>query len=664
MAPPMPLSFLEKVVVSKLRFPLYDHLENPTKVYFSLGAVDILDRDGTVTYDPETGFPIAITKETEFAIELSAEGLGLIPTLTPPFSITATLQNADIFKLEFASPAVMQQVTLIQPMVQGQLKSLPWVLDGQLRWLLRGSKEDQPQYYHNMAVEIYALPELLPPYFEKQGIPLRLLRLPWYIPAWMQQVEQSLGQPAVDWPSFVIQALAADAQLEYKDFNGASQYTTWDPEWIGTALRAGQSIVSWLDLWLWDLHNNTASGVKRPIDIYDLATLSQVLIGLGLDYSRDRTGMHYLTPFGYINPTNLIGRLEEPPNPDNQDSMCNNPLYAVGIKYCKAMLCERYSNTRSYLGYHLFLSVQRDDSPHVLDVCCGPQPGKTTLQGYLDFVIETDAGLYSPPNYPGTAQDIINGPGVSDLAISRAFEKRQDPSTQFPKTIIDKLKASLSSFGTLSEPYISVLPGAYNIMLTWTLQSSSHPGEFVTITLFALWSEQSIQSLWNRRRRSSSSWQFTSGDPYDIFLDETIGSLRMFADLERHYVVTIQTRYGKSNSTLSVKDNIQNVLSSTLQPPLAIPDYFDGIAHVSANVGKETLITATTSKNGHRDMLGFIVQITQDRGILTLMNTVYQGNTATFSFITRAAGQAIVKLTLYSGDLASDYQEVTIKVPE
>lgn len=46
------------------------------------------------------------------------------------------------------------------------------------------------------------------------------------------------------------------------------------------------------------------------------------------------------------------------------------------------------------------------------------------------------------------------------------------------------------------------------------------------------------------------------------------------------------------------------------------------------------------------------------------MNTVYQGNTATFSFITRAAGQAIVKLTLYSGDLASDYQEVMIKVPE
>jgi hypothetical protein len=534
MARPMPLSFLEKVVVSKLRFPLYDHLQNPIKFYFTLGAVDILDRDGTVTNDLETGFPIAITKETEFAIELSAEGLGLIPTLTPPFSITATLQNADIFKLVFASPAEMQQLTLIQPMVQGQPKSLPWVLDGQLRWLLRGSKEDQPQYYHNMAVEIYVLPELLPPYFEKQGIPLRLLRLPWYIPAWMKQVEQSLGQPAVDWPSFVIQALAADAHLEYKDFNGTSQYTTWDPEWIGTALRAGQSIVSWLDLWLWDLYNNTPSGVKRSIDIYDLATLSQVLTGLGMDYSRDRTGMNYLTPFGYINPTNLIGRVEEPPNPDNHDSMCNNPLYAVGIRYCKAMLCERYSNTRSYLGYHLFLSVQRDDALHVLDVCCGPQPGKTTLQGYLDLVIDTGARLYSPPNYPGTAQDIIHGPGVSDLAISQAFEK--------------------------------------------------------------LWSEQSIQSLWNRRRRSSSSWQFTSGDPYDIFLDETIGSLRMFADLERHYVATIQTRYGKSDSTLLVKDSIQNVLSSSLHPPLAIPDYFDGIAHVSTNVGKETVITATVSE--------------------------------------------------------------------
>ncbi|KAH7195620.1 hypothetical protein DER44DRAFT_830836 [Fusarium oxysporum] len=664
MAPPLPLPFLEKVVVSRLRFPLYDHLENPTKVHFSSGAVNILDRDGIRTSGRKMVPPIAISKETEFSVQLSPEGVGLIPTLTPPFSITATLESADVFKTDFVSFSMIPQVTLIQPMVQGQPKSLPWVLDGQLSWVLRGSKEDQPQYYHNMPVEMYVLPEMLPPYFDKQGIPVCLLRLPWYIPAWMHQVEQPLGQPAVNWPSFVIQALTAGPQLEYKDFNGVSQYTSWDPEWIGTALRAGQSIVSWLDLWLRDLYNNTFSGVKHSVDIYDLASLSQALISLGLDYSKERTGMNYLTPFGYIKPTKLIGRVEEPPNPDNQDSLCNNPLYAVGSMYDKAMLCAKDSSTRSSLAYHLFLTMQKDNSPYVLDVCCGPQPGTTALEGYLYSVIDTEARLYSPPNYPGTAQDIIHGSGVSDLVISRFFEKRQNPSGQDPKTIFDKLKACLSTDGILGDPYISVLPGKYNLMATWALQSSSHPGELVTITIFALWSEQSIQGLFNRRRRSSSSWQLTSGDPYDIFLDKTIGSLRMFADLERHYITTIQTRYGKSEFTLSVKDKIKSVLSSSLQPPLAIPDYFDGMAQVSPKVGKEAVITAKTNVNGDRDVLGFNVQITQDKAILTLVNIIQQGNTATFNFIARVAGQAVVKLTLYSGDLASDYQEVTINVPE
>ncbi|EXK27379.1 hypothetical protein FOMG_16187 [Fusarium oxysporum f. sp. melonis 26406] len=615
MAPPLPLPFLDKVVVSRLRFPLYNHLENPTKVHFSLENVNILDHDGIMTNGRKGLSPIAITKETEFSIQLSPQGLELIATLTPPFCLTATLESADVFKVDFVSPAVIQQFTLIQPRVQGQPKSLPWVLDGQLRWLLRGSKEDQPQYYHDVLVEIYALPETLPPYFEKQGIPLYLLRLPWYIRTWMRQVEQPLGQPAVDWPSFVVQALTSGPQLEYKDFNGVSQYTSWDPEWIGTALRAGQSIVSWLDLWLWDLYHNTLPGAKHPVDIYDLASLSQVLISLGLEYSKERTGMNYLTPFGYIKPTKLIGRIEEPPNPDNQDSMCNNPLYAVGSMYDKAMLCATDSSTRSSLDYHLFLTIQKDDSSYVLDVGCGPQTGTTTLQSYPASVIDTDARLYSPPSYPGTTQDVIHGPGVSDLAISRVFEKSKDSSAQDPRTILDKIKALLSTEGRLCEPYISVLPGKYNMMATWTLQPSSHSGALATITLFSLWSEQSIRSLFNRRRRSSSLWELTSGDPYDIFLDKTIGSLRMFADVDRHYIATIQTRHGKSDSTRSLKDKIKNVLSSSLQSPLTIPDYFDSIVQVSPVLSKEATITAKINVNGKRDVVGFHVQITQDKAV-------------------------------------------------
>ncbi|KAL6405255.1 hypothetical protein AUP68_12099 [Ilyonectria robusta] len=97
--------------------------------------------------------------------------------------------------------------------------------------------------------------------------------------------------------------------------------------------------------------------------------------------------MKYMKPFGYINPTHLIGRVEIPPNPKNPDAQCNNPFYG-NPDYNPPMLCDFDTAGRSAFDNHMFLTINKGTSPFVLDACCGPQLGTVLLIDYPTSVID------------------------------------------------------------------------------------------------------------------------------------------------------------------------------------------------------------------------------------------------------------------------------------
>lgn len=297
MAIPLPLDFVQSIEVSALEYPLYDHFANPVKCFFALGPEIIWDLNNKTN----VVYPAALVVSTLFKVEFSPAGLGILPTLTPPFTLSAKLGTMDVFSSTFTDAKTVDNLSIVQPTVTGQPKSLPWTLYGDLEWISKGSKTEQPQYKCTTSIELYVLPPYLPSYFHRSGVALTLLRLSWYLPTWMREVEQKPGGNHSDWPAFVVKSIFSHPTLEYETYSGICKYTSWDlSQRIDDIFRNRRGINCWLDLWLSDTCGLTGNGAKHSVNCYDLAALCQVLVSLGVDAKQQPILMRYMNPFGYI----------------------------------------------------------------------------------------------------------------------------------------------------------------------------------------------------------------------------------------------------------------------------------------------------------------------------------------------------------------------------
>jgi hypothetical protein len=112
-------------------------------------------------------------------------------------------------------------------------------------------------------------------------------------------------------------------------------------------------------------------------------------------------GWRYLSPFGFIKPTNLVGF-----------GNCNNPFF--GADETKKVVAAD-SPDRSAFGNHAF-----DDVPggNILDGCAGPHKGSETPDQYVSASIADTPSLYAGFGggaRAGTASDIIPGTGVTGV---------------------------------------------------------------------------------------------------------------------------------------------------------------------------------------------------------------------------------------------------------
>ncbi|KAH6980656.1 hypothetical protein BKA56DRAFT_673145 [Ilyonectria sp. MPI-CAGE-AT-0026] len=560
------LDFIQTITVSALEYPLYGHFSNPTKCYFAPGPVsiwDVTDLDGK---GPPKSFPAVLNLKSTFEVQLSPAGIAALPNLTPPYTLTAKLDAWDIFNSKEVVDITtgLKYLSLLQPTVNGQPKSLPWALYGDAIWMLKGSKSDQPQYTCETTIEVFILPTNFPPFFDRSGLPLAFLRLSNYLPTWMQTPEQVPGKTAIDWPSFAVKP--------------CFQIHGW-------------SIECWFDLWLSDLQGVTKKGLKHAVNCYDLAALCQVVVSLGVDSTVNSVRMKYMKPFGYINPTHLIGRVEIPPNPKNPDDQCNNP-FSGNRDYNPLMLCDFDTAGLSAFGNHMFLTINKGTSPSVLDACCGLQLGTVLLIDYPTSVIDQRSTIYKNKSRPGALVDITDGVGVTDTVNSRCFERVGAPDPNSP-ALIDKLALDTQKYGTWYQPYLSAPAGNWGVTATWTYLPLIDKQEIITVNVFTY----------------SSYYE-------DGFSDMMTGSIRIFCDPLRLYLAIVEAKRGKSDTTVQLKTKLQSILNNSLSQNPQPTSYIASVVcqpQAVCQIGYIATVTIKSTAAGIKYWRGFNVRVSRGR---------------------------------------------------
>jgi hypothetical protein len=107
----------------------------------------------------------------------------------------------------------------------------------------------------------------------------------------------------------------------------------------------------------------------------------------------------YLSPFGYIKTTRLVGI-----------GWCNNPFF--GFDESKKIVAAD-SPERSAFGNHAFIA---ESSEGTLDACAGPHVGEETAFQYLSASIDDTPALYDRSFRPGRVHDIVPAQGVISVS--------------------------------------------------------------------------------------------------------------------------------------------------------------------------------------------------------------------------------------------------------
>jgi len=543
--------------------------------------------------------PVAIyngqNSKTTFRVTLTAAASATVQLLTPPLTLVgkAMAGTWTVFSSQKKDTALdlVKDLVVNQPTVNGVAKPLPWALSSDITWTLSGSDPKQPTYTCDTETEIYVFPPNLPNYVVRSGLPLRLLKLGTLWPTWMNSA-------AVDWVAFVIDAIFEDPRLEYETWSGSSKYTSGIISGLRSDLGNDRGLEFWLDLWITDMYG--LNGVKIQLNCYDLACLVQVLVSLGTDAVAGKVRAKFMSPYGYIQKTKLIGRIDpridpatkKPVNPEN---FCNNPFYGNN-GYAKDILVDDTNNLRSAFGNHLFVTIDKAGDTYVLDACCGPQTGTVKLLDYPAKAIDTRSDKIGRP---GTLFNVIDGIGVNHLIVSRALV-RTNPSAPTSNLLIDKV-TQLDTGGTWKEPFYASPAQNYSISATWTFVPTAHPGETITINVFR-YKDDDIKELITTvqgayaMRVATISDQWIAETTNEGKSDGVTGSIRIFCNPSVGYLATVKASSLKTVDTSTLKNGLKGLLDKSMVPKgKAWIQKVGTDKSLPIKVGQQFMITITVS---------------------------------------------------------------------
>ncbi|MCJ1246638.1 hypothetical protein MMC30_003847 [Trapelia coarctata] len=261
-----------------------------------------------------------------------------------------------------------------------QSATFPWALVGDLEWKLHVPSTGQLMRIATTRLEIYGLTKNLPKYFANV-IDVGFLRS-MIIPA------RHSGE--TDWIAYVIKITFESYgafRFRYDTRYGASHFGPY-------GYGGNFDLRSWVRQ---SLIPNTV------VNCYDQAGIFQ--IGLGLSPHAKST-WKFLSPFGYITQTNLIGV-----------GLCNNPFYESNGS---TALTNNNDMQRTAFGNHCFVAVASTED-HIADACAGPHVVSETVQGYIAAAVQqagtgpNQTTLYGGWFRPGTENDLRDGYGIVSL---------------------------------------------------------------------------------------------------------------------------------------------------------------------------------------------------------------------------------------------------------
>ena len=250
-------------------------------------------------------------------------------------------------------------------------QTFPWALVGNIIWKLEISPTTQVCNLNSSRLELYALTPSLPSFFNNQ-IKVAVLRAIVY-PA--RQTAET------DWVYYFIKAAMNNFNLQFYD--GSTAFTD-------NSAGGNYNLQKWCSL------------VKQTtlVNDWDQAGILQIGIGLGLSGA---TTWKYISPFGYIIKTKLIGVGD-----------CNNP-------YCKRdntdAVIGNNDSKRTQFSNHTFVTVS-SKSDYVGDATIGPHTANEAIKDYVSNSIQTkdETTLYSSTGTsPGTSSDASDRSGITSI---------------------------------------------------------------------------------------------------------------------------------------------------------------------------------------------------------------------------------------------------------
>ncbi|KAI0316016.1 hypothetical protein OF83DRAFT_1173291 [Amylostereum chailletii] len=115
-------------------------------------------------------------------------------------------------------------------------------------------------------------------------------------------------------------------------------------------------------------------------------------------------------PFGYINPTYLVGVNSDTP------ILVNNPFF--GTEWARAYI-DRDDPARTMFGCHVYVGHSKPFVPGsdgIYDACGGPHVGSEDVAQFLTSSIDTQTNLYQTTHtHPGTVGNVAQGDGVTGI---------------------------------------------------------------------------------------------------------------------------------------------------------------------------------------------------------------------------------------------------------
>ena len=147
---------------------------------------------------------------------------------------------------------------------------------------------------------------------------------------------------------------------------------------------------------------NYALKQKETVNCYDQAAAVQSLSGaVGAVI-----GWIFMQPYGYINPTRLVG----------VKGICNNPFYLADPPYNTNLAHIAPNDARRTAFYnHAFCSL----ASNIFDACAGPHLGTENLGQYISAAIDHKTALNASSGiYPGTAASAHSYPGVVSTTLA------------------------------------------------------------------------------------------------------------------------------------------------------------------------------------------------------------------------------------------------------